>query len=253
VSRPSAAPRRTRAVTRAVTRVLALSLGAACARDPAGPAATPPALRMEVGLPAMWVTDPTRQVYVSGWFTPGRDDAGVLRRVDGPLRVGTEPIDIPVPAQGDGVQFGGRTLSVPVARLRAGPLVVTPPTVSGAAPAVGSVAITTLDKADADTVRPGPDGALRVRLMTVRGDDAGVTRSWSFRVAGVTTLTFDGTGVPPAELVVPRSLLPAPSNGAWRAQLEFQEDHAIAGGAAGYEVTVRGRQALYWDALSPDR
>jgi hypothetical protein len=131
------------------------------------------------------------------------------------------------------------------------PLVVTPPVVEGVLPQMGTVTLTAVRKLDADTVRPGADGALRVRLTAVPGD-ARATRRWSFSVSGATVLAYSGTGLAPAELTVPRELLPPPEGGGWRVSLDYAEDHGVAGSPGGgepYEVSVGYHALLFWVAL----
>ncbi len=247
----SAAPSRNRDAAAGVLVIGVLVTGALTACDtPAEPTrAQAAALRLDVVVPAMWATDTVRQLFVSGWFTPGREAGADWRRVAAPLRVGAESVAFPTPLRDGGAQLAQRTLFV-ARTVVEHPLVVTPPAVEGVQPQVAAATLTAVRKLDGDTVRPDADGALRVRLASAPGD-ARATRRWSFAVSGATTLAYSGTGLAPTELTVPRELLPPPEGGGWRVSLEYAEDHGVAGSpppGEPYEVSVTYRALLFWVA-----
>ncbi|GLC27738.1 hypothetical protein [Roseisolibacter agri] len=227
-------------MSRAVARTLALAALLAGCQGSTGPEGETPA----TAFVSVQMLSPTRAdtngiASISGNVVAGRDARGALREVQSPLQVGGRAFTLGGPSD----DFGTRHLQSVSVRLATvlgrEPLAIEAPTVAGLTPNRPRVRITTVRALDAEMVRPDTDGGLRLHLAVAPGDDAAASRTWRLTIFGTQPLTYRGTGHPPAELVVPRELLPpATGAGQWRAELQVEESHGFTPGLPGAPVTI---------------
>ncbi len=218
---------------------------------------TAASLFVNVTVPATFRADTNIMAYVSANLMAGRDARGAPREVTAPLQLGGRALTFAGPLD----RFGSRFIEQTSVRLTTGlgrqPLSLDPPPIAELTPNRTALRISTVRALDADTIRPAADGALRITLAVAAGDAAATMRNWVLNVSGTQTLIYRGSGLPPAELVVPRDLLPpATPAGQWRVQLDFQEGHGVVFGPqepvaqpAAYDVRVLFQQLVFWTAL----
>lgn len=230
---------------------------AAC-RDTTEPGAGAPATAfVNVSMLTASRADTVGTATISANVIPGRDERGALRDVTSPLLVGGRTVALGAPNDGQGtrfVQMVSVRLSTALGRQ---PLAVDAPTLTGVTANRPRVRTTTVRALDADTVRPDADGALRLHLAIAPGDDAATMRQWTLTVTGAQGIAYRGSGQPPAELAVPRDLLPAPTPaGQWQAHLDVQEGHGIVYGIPTapvtippYDVRVTYQQVVRWTVI----
>ncbi len=238
--RPALAPTAARAVARTVVCAVPLALPLAGCESSTGPDdATPAMAFVTVSVLAPTRADSFGVATIGGNVVAGRDARGALREVQSPLQVGGRTFAFGGPSDDVGtrhLQWTSVRLGTVLGRE---PLTIDAPTVAGLTPNRPRVRITTVRALDPDTVRVGADGALRLHLAIAPGDETVTARTWALSIFGVRTLNYRGTGHPPAEIVVPRDLLPtAPPTGGWRAQLQVDESHGVVSGIPTAPVTI---------------
>jgi hypothetical protein len=242
----------------ATATLLAVAL-LGCDTGPSEPdeRSTPAMLYVGVQVLGTFRSDTSGAAQVSGNLMPGFDARGAVRTVTAPLQLAGRPLTFGPTLDRFGSVFLPNTQLRLGSRIGSEPLTVQAPVLSEVAPNRPTVRVTTLRALDADTVRPGADGALRLRLATAPGDASAAMRTWVVNVTGAQTLTYRGNGLPPTDIVVPRDLLPpATPAGTWRVQLDFQESHGTVYGPpmvdpvpAAYDVRVLYQQLVFWTAV----
>ncbi|MGZ8379819.1 MAG: hypothetical protein ACXW0Z_21535 [Gemmatirosa sp.] len=247
----------TRALAIGITCIATGLLG--CDGGPAGPdtRSTPAFMFVGVNVPATSRADTSATAYVSGNLMPGRAARGAVRAVASPLRLGGRALTFGASLDSHGSHFLPQTTTSLGTALGRQPLTVEPPALAEVTPNRGPLRVSTLRAFDADTVRLGADGALRIHVAAAPGDASASMRQWVVTVTGAQALTYRGNGLPPTDIVVPRDLLPpATPSGQWRVQLDFQEGHGSVYGPPiveptppAYDVRVLYQQYVFWTIL----
>lgn len=161
-----------------------------------------------------------------GYFSPGRIPTGERRSVEAPMRVDGQDLQLPgYDRRQVGVLLQGALDSLFVAGMR--PLEVTPPVIRGVVPNLPRATLTTIQSLQGDSTTLEADGAVVLRVRIAEGGATWTERFWQLVISGAEgSVGYSGRGLPPEELVVPRSLLPSPQGGGWVATLNATEVHS---------------------------
>ena len=241
---------------RGAISIAGAAVATACS-DPTSPPTSPAGARLTVDLivPARLATDPELTAHVSAWLTPGRDGTGALREVEAPLRISDQPIQMSIPARSEWATV--QSIIVPLAPIDGHAMfAVESPIVRGVQPTIPIVRVGTIRLAESDTIVPGADGALRLHPQLAAGaraGDAPTTRQWILSLTGTTSLLFTVTGPLPAEILVPRDLMPIPTVAGWRVQLTVNDTFGppqLPQPGGDYDVLVRVSQPFFRTALT---
>lgn len=108
------------------------------------------------------------------------------------------------------------------------PLSLTLPRIEGLLSPLSTLALSTLRSVTGDTLVLAPDGSLTLSLVVAEGTAPVLSQRWSLELVGASVVSIGGTGHPPARLVVPPELVPAPhAQGTWYALLGFTERQGV--------------------------
>ncbi|MBK8249693.1 MAG: hypothetical protein IPK85_20175 [Gemmatimonadetes bacterium] len=166
---------------------------------------------------------------VRAYVDPGRATNRHRRLIASPLIVLGVPFAFVTPSN-PAIEWQEVTGVVPTAlALGDEPLSMTLPRIEGLVSPLSTLALSTVRSVTGDTLVLAPDGSLTLSLVVAEGNAPVLGQRWSLELVGASVLSIGGTGHPPARLVVPPELVPAPhAQGTWHALLSFTERQGVA-------------------------